>query len=360
VEHVPTVRHGHSGPREARNARKAPRQWRYGTLGRRTATVVGAAALVSLVLPTGLGSAAPANPGPDLQTLVARARTLSNEINSLDEQYNGLRVALSQARAESQVAQRTYAQDIVRLSAGQLSIGQLAAQSYMNNGLDTSLQLLTTSSAQNLLSRASLMDQLQTENGDRVGQMAAAVAAAQRARETSIQQGKIMSKLTAEMAVKRAAAQKKINILNSAVFARAMATFNQTGNWPVINLPTANTVGEEALRAAISREGDPYVWGAAGPSAFDCSGLVLWAYAQVGISLPHFTGDQWNMGVHVPRADLQPGDLVFFYADIGHVGLFMGYYKGQAMMLDAPNFGETVREEPIDWSIYVGAVQIPG
>jgi cell wall-associated NlpC family hydrolase len=316
--------------------------------------------LVSLVLPSGLGFAAPANPGPDLQTLVARARTLSNEINSLDEQYNGLRVALNQARAQSQVAERTYAQDLVRLSAGRLSIGQLAAQSYMNSGLGTSLQLLTTSSAQNLLSRASFMEQLQTENGDRVGQLAAAVAAAQRARETSLQQGKIMSKLTAEMAVKRAAAQKKINILNSAVFAKAMATFNKTGNWPVINLATANTAGEEALRFAVSKEGDPYVWGAAGPSAFDCSGLVMWAYAQVGISLPHFTGDQWNMGVHVPRADLQPGDLVFFYADIGHVGLFMGYYKGQAMMLDAPNFGETVREEPIDWSIYVGAVQIPG
>ena len=356
MEHVPTVRHSQSGPRQARNAR---RPWRYGPLGR-TATVVGAAALVSLVLPSGLGSAAPASSPPNLQTLVARARTLSNEINSLDEQYNGLRVELSQARAQAQVAQRTYGQDIVRLSAGQLSIGQLAAQSYMNNGLDTSLELLTTSNAQNLLSRASIMQQLQTENGDQVGQLATAVAAVERARETSIQQSKIMSKLAAQMAVKRDAAQKKINILNSAVFAKAMTVFNQTGNWPVINLPTTNTIGEEALRFAISREGDPYVWGAAGPNAFDCSGLVLWAYAQVGISLPHFTGDQWNMGVHVPRADLQPGDLVFFYADIGHVGLYLGNYKGQALMLDAPNFGETVRVDPIDWSIYVGAVQIPG
>jgi cell wall-associated NlpC family hydrolase len=316
--------------------------------------------LVSLVLPTGLGSAARAKPTPGLQTLVARARMLSNEINSLDEQYNGLRVQLAQARAEAQVSQRTYTQDIVRLSAGQLSVGQLAAQSYMNGGLVTPLELLTTSSAQNLLSRASFMQQLQTENGDRVGQIAAAVAAAQRARETSIQQSKIMSRLAAAMAVKRNAAQKKINILNSAVFAKAMATFSKTGNWPMINLPTANTAGEQALRFAISKEGDPYVWGAAGPSAFDCSGLVLWAYAQVGISLPHFTGDQWNMGVHVSRAELQPGDLVFFYQDIGHVGLFMGYYKGQAMMIDAPNFGETVREEPIDWSIFVGAVRIPG
>jgi len=318
--------------------------------------VVGAAALVSLVLPSGLGSAAPANPKPDLQTLVARARTLSNEINSLDEQYNGLRVELSQARAQAQVAQRTYAQDIVRLSAGQLSIGQLAAQSYMNNGLNTSLELLTTSNAQNLLSRASFMEQLQTENGDRVGQMAAAVAAAQRARESATQQGKIMSKLAAEMAVKRDAAQKKINILNSAVFAQAMAVFNKTGNYPNINIPTTNSVGAQALRFALTRRGDPYVWGAAGPGSFDCSGLVLWAYAQVGISLPHFTGDQWNMGVHVSRADLQPGDLVFFYPDIGHVGL----YIGNGLMVDAPNFGEVVQVEPVMWDVYVGAVRIVG
>jgi peptidoglycan DL-endopeptidase CwlO len=318
--------------------------------------VVGTAALVSLVVPSGLGSAATANPKPDLQTLVARARTLSNDINSLDEQYNGLRVELSQARAQAQVAQRTYAQDIIRLSAGQLSIGQLAAQSYMNNGLDTSLQLLTTSNPQNLLSRASFMEQVQTENGDRIGQMAAAVAAAQRARESALQQGKIMSKLSAEMAVKRNAAQKKINILNSAVFARAMAVFNKTGNYPNINIPTTNSIGAQALQFALTKRGDPYVWGAAGPSSFDCSGLVLWAYAQVGISLPHFTGDQWNMGVHVSRADLQPGDLVFFYPDIGHVGL----YIGNGLMVDAPNFGEVVQVEPVMWDVYVGAVRIVG
>ena len=354
MEHVPSVGHSQSGPRQARNARKARRQWCYTALGRRTATVVGAAALVSLVLPTGLGSAAPATSGPDLQTLVARARTLSNEINSLDEQYNGLRVELGQARAQAQVAQRTYAQDIVRLSAGQLSIGQLAAQSYMNSGLDTSLQLLTTSNPQNLLSRASFMEQVQTENGDRIGQMAAAVAAAQRARESALQQGKIMSKLSAEMAVKRNAAQKKINILNSAVFARAMAVFNKTGNYPNINIPTTNSIGAQALQFALNKRGDPYVWGAAGPNSFDCSGLVLWAYAEVGISLPHFTGDQWNMGVHVSRADLQPGDLVFFYPDIGHVGL----YIGNGLMVDAPNFGEVVQVEPVMWDVYVGAVRI--
>jgi cell wall-associated NlpC family hydrolase len=281
---------------------------------------------------------------------------LSNQINTLDEQYNGLRIQLSQARIQQKVAQRTYAQDIVRLSAGQLSIGQLAAQSYMNNGLDSTLSLLTSSNVQNMISRAAIMQQLQQQNSDRVGQMVAAVEAAQRAKASAQQQGKIAARLAAAMAVKRQAAQKKINLLNSKVFAKAMAVFKQTGNYPNISIPTANTIGAQALRFALTKRGDPYVWGAAGPSSFDCSGLVLWAYAQVGISLPHFTGDQWNMGVHVARADLQPGDLVFFYPDIGHVGL----YIGNGLMVDAPNFGETVQVEPVMWDVYVGAVRIVG
>jgi cell wall-associated NlpC family hydrolase len=312
--------------------------------------------LASLVLPSGLGSAAPRQPAPDLKTLIAKARVLSNQINQLDEQYNGLRIQLSQARTQAKVAQRTYAQDIVALSAGRLSIGQLAAQSYMNSGMDTTFSLLTSSNAQNMISRAAIMQQLQTQNSDRVGQMVAAVAAAQRAKASALQQAKIASRLAAAMAVKRQAAQTKINLLNSKVFAKAMAVFKQTGNYPNINIPTANTIGAEALRFALTKRGDPYVWGAAGPSSFDCSGLVLWAYAQVGISLPHFTGDQWNMGVHVARADLQPGDLVFFYPDIGHVGL----YIGNGLMVDAPNFGETVQVEPVMWDVYVGAVRIVG
>jgi cell wall-associated NlpC family hydrolase len=80
----------------------------------------------------------------------------------------------------------------------------------------------------------------------------------------------------------------------------------------------------------------------------------VWAYAQEGIALPHFTGDLWNSGVHVTRADLEPGDLVFFFADISHVGI----YIGNGMMIDAPDFGQTVQVQPISLDPYVGAVRI--
>ena len=346
--HLPSRGYVLSGQRKARSG--PTRAWT------RAITVAGAATLASLVLPSGTGGATVGEPMPNLQSLVAQARALSNEISSLNEQYDGLQIQLAQARTEAQVAQRTYAEDLARLGSGKLAVGQLAAQSYMNGGMVTPMALLTSSSAQTLISRAGFMAELQQENGDQVSQIAEGVAAAQRARQTAQQQTKVAKRVAVQMAAKRRQAETKINLLNSAVFKKAMDVFNQTGNYPNIPIPTANTIGAQALRWALSRRGDPYVWGAAGPRAFDCSGLVLWAYAQVGISLPHFTGAQWTMGVHVARSQLEPGDLVFFYPDIGHVGL----YIGNGLMVDAPDFGEDVQVQPVMWNVYVGAVRIVG
>jgi peptidoglycan DL-endopeptidase CwlO len=348
VGHLPSRGYVLSGQRKARN--RPARAWG------QAATVAGAVALASLVLPPGVGSATPGEPMPSLQSLIAEARALSNEISTLNEQYDGLQIQLTQARAEAQVAQRTYGEDLVRLRSGKLTVGQLAAQSYMDGGMVTPMALLTSSSAQTLISRAAFMAELQEENGDRVSQIAEGVAAAQRARQTVQQQTKLASQLAAQMAGKRRQAQAKINILNSAVFKKAMDVFDRTGSYPVINLPTANTIGAQALRWALSRRGSPYVWGGAGPRDFDCSGLVMWAYAKVGISLPHYTGLQWNMGIHVSRSQLQPGDLVFFYPDISHVGL----YIGDGLMVDAPDFGEVVQVQPVMWNVYVGAARIVG
>jgi peptidoglycan DL-endopeptidase CwlO len=110
---------------------------------------------------------------------------------------------------------------------------------------------------------------------------------------------------------------------------------------------------------AMQYLGVPYVWGGAGPGGFDCSGLVMYVYSQVGVSLPHYTGAQWQMGVPVAESDLQPGDLVFFDG-LGHVGI----YIGGGEFIHAPHTGDVVRIDSLSegWyaATYDGARRITG
>ena len=320
----------------------------------RAAVALTSAAAACALLPGGISSAQTRAPSPTLSSLVAQARQLSYQINALSEQYDGLRVELSSARTEAANAVQAAAKDAAALKTSQAAVSRLAAASYENAGYDPTLQILTASDADQFLNRAAIMQQLDQENGTRVSQLKAAQAADRRAHETAQQQVAKVTALESAMNTKTKAIQSEIDKVNSSAMTQAMAIFNQTGQYPNIDIPGGNSVGAVALRAALTRRGYPYVWGAAGPTAFDCSGLVLWAYAQEGISLPHYTGDQWNMGQHVSRGQLQPGDLVFFFADISHVGL----YIGNGLMVDAPSFGQDVMVQPIDWSIFVGAVRI--
>ena len=111
-----------------------------------------------------------------------------------------------------------------------------------------------------------------------------------------------------------------------------------------------NGRGAQAVAAAMSKLGAPYVWAAAGPDTFDCSGLTMWAWAHAGVSLPHYTGSQLAATHPVPVSDLQPGDLVFVWGpgesgDPGHVGLYIG--GGQ--MVHAPHTGAFVEVDSIYW-----------
>lgn len=105
-----------------------------------------------------------------------------------------------------------------------------------------------------------------------------------------------------------------------------------------------------AVQAATAQVGKPYVWGAAGPSSFDCSGLMLWAYAQEGVAIPRVAADQQAWATPVPISQLVPGDLVFFGKPAHHVGM----YVGGGLMVDAPHTGAYVGVVPIWWSDLAG------
>ena len=319
----------------------------------RVAILASAATLISFTLPSGIGSAATAGAPKSLQQLVAEANALSNQIDVLGQQYDALKIQLTEAREEVTIAGETAQRDQKALGAGQAQVGQIASESYMMGGLDPTIQMLQTASPQQLLNRASIMLQLQYQQGGTMSLLQSAEDAASRAKQTATQAEAQATTLSAAMSKKVSQIQSKEAVLNSSAFSQALSIFDQTGHYPDIQV-SGDTIGEQALRFALTKLGDEYVWGGAGPNVFDCSGLVMWAYAQIGISLQHFTGDQWNEGEHISRSQLEPGDLVFFFQDISHVGM----YVGNGMMVDAPTFGQPVQIQPVMWNVYVGAVRI--
>jgi peptidoglycan DL-endopeptidase CwlO len=113
-------------------------------------------------------------------------------------------------------------------------------------------------------------------------------------------------------------------------------------------------LAQEAIAFAEAQIGEPYVWGATGPDSWDCSGLTQGAWRAAGVEIPRVTWDQVNFGTRVTREELQPGDLVFFYDDISHVGL----YAGDGMMIHAPNPSTVVKYESIDVMPIYGYVRV--
>ena len=168
---------------------------------------------------------------------------------------------------------------------------------------------------------------------------AEAAAAAQQAAQAAAQAraAQQAAQLAAQQAAQRSAQSQ------TADQAPAATTTTTTPAATVTAVPGVSAAAAEAVAAAEGRVGAPYVWGAAGPGAFDCSGLVMWAYAQAGVYLPHYSGAQYNDTIHIPMSDLEPGDLVF-PADPGeHVAI----YVGNGEIVQAPYTGANVQIVPL-------------
>lgn len=122
----------------------------------------------------------------------------------------------------------------------------------------------------------------------------------------------------------------------------ALALPSRLGRVPVSGV-AANRSAAAALRSAATKLGKPYVWGAHGPNAFDCSGLMQWAYKQAGVNIPRNSSSQARFGKSVPISQLKPGDMVFYYSPVSHVGMYLGNGK----ILHASEPGKPVKISPV-------------
>jgi len=174
---------------------------------------------------------------------------------------------------------------------------------------------------------------------------AAEGAVAQQQSHLAKVQGDLAALVAAERARLQAAREAQARAAAAQRPPRPMVIPRRTGPNPSTT-PTPAVDGNRAATAVAEAKrqlGKPYRWGGAGPDSFDCSGLTMWAWRAAGVSLPHYSGAQYSETTHIPLSELQPGDLVFFYRDLSHVGI----YVGGGQMIHAPHAGEVVQYSSI-------------
>ncbi|MFG2071421.1 C40 family peptidase [Nonomuraea maritima] len=332
-----------------RGAGRHARARRSGLLGVVSLTV----AATLLAAPVGSASA---DPKPSLQDLAKQVEKMHNDIETLSEQYNGQREKLKTAKKAADAAQKTLSTSESDLAAKRAKAAALAQNAYITGGFSKALAFTASRNPEDFLNRAATTFALEQQQGQEVVQLAKAMDAAKRARAGAKSRIDEVQTIVSDLDAKRDKITKLVTKVESNLFRRALGEAGQPGTRATrVNLPVpGDGKAAAAVRWALSQQLKPYVWGAAGPSSYDCSGLVMAAYRQVGISLPHYTGSQWTAGTHIDRSDLRPGDLVFFYNDLHHVGL----YLGGGMMIHAPRTGDVVRIASIANRPFAGAVRV--
>jgi cell wall-associated NlpC family hydrolase len=308
---------------------------------------------------------------PRLTTEQAKAKvdSLYAEAEAATERYNGAKEKADTARTRIENLQDELARKTERLNATRDRLGSIATAQYRSGGIDPAVELALDSSPEDYLARAEFVDQLSGRQSAALRTLASEQREIEQVRseaddklatlrgaqnELRTQKRTIKAKLQGakEVLDRLSAAERAAVTAADGSTARAGRATDRT----TLSADEPAAPSERAARAvsfAYSALGLPYVWGATGPSAYDCSGLTQAAWRAAGVSLPRTTYTQINAGTRISRSQLQPGDLVFFYSGVSHVGLYIG--NGQ--MIHAPHPGSPVRIAPIDQMPFAGATR---
>ncbi|MBW5483727.1 C40 family peptidase [Streptomyces bambusae] len=315
-------------------------------------TVITATAAAAVALSAQGASAAPPKPSKD--EVKAQVQKLYEEAEHATEKSNG-----AKERQEKLEKEITQLQDQVARGQGELNelravLGSMASAQYRDGALDPSLALLLSDDPDDYLDRAALMHQLSGRQVDAVQRIQAKQRSLAQARQEASGKLADLDATRKELADKKKATQERLaeaqRLLNTLTAQERSQLRDEEArasraDGARVDLGNEKGTGRAAaaLAAAKTKVGSAYVSGAEGPTAFDCSGLTQWAYKQAGVSITRTTYTQANDGTRIGRSQLQPGDLVFFYSDLHHVGL----YAGNGMVLHASNPRGGVKYEAV-------------
>ncbi len=335
---------------------------------------------------------------------VAEARELIKQLQTdaagIDQQYTDVKEQINEGRAELRLKQADVRAQTEKVGRLKLQVGQIALAQFQNRNLDTVAHLFVTPDTEGFLSQISTVQKVSENQNSALQdyqQAQANLAALEHSAETDLaalgekekqlksltaasdkkldQAKKVLAKLTADQRRQLAEAEKKATAKANAegrAATKAPAKTNAEGR-AATKAPaktkaeggtaaktsadstrssaTGSSKGAKALAYAKAQLGEPYARSGAGPSSWDCSGLTMMAWGSVGVSLPHSSRQQFSRGRPVAKSDLQLGDLVFFYSDIHHVGL----YAGNGQVIHAPRPGKSVEYIKMSYMPYAGA-----
>jgi len=364
--------------------------------------------LLGLVAGLALGSVAQAAP-EDIQRVSREAQELRDQIESLGDELSAIVEEYNYAQFQLAETDQRIVENRSRLQKAEsdLAVANSTLEKrirdiYMESTLDLVDVLLTARSFTDLVNRWDLLTRVGQSDSEVVNQVAAfkqereaageALAEQKRQRESLLvetegaksrisdrlaereellrdkrqeiavlekeererqerleREAQEAARKAAEAAARQAAAQEAERQAAQSSGTAAGGGYNE----PVKNV-SPSEIGDTVVEIAMGYRGVPYVWGGSSPSGFDCSGLVRYSFAQLGVSLPHSSRAQFKYGTAVARDNLLPGDLVFFGSPIHHVGI----YVGGGNMINAPYTGTNVRVDDISRRDYVGARRI--
>jgi cell wall-associated NlpC family hydrolase len=319
-------------------------------LTRRTGTMT-AAMLAAATLLTSAGVAWGA-PKPTISQVRQQLDRLMSQQDQAVQQYDQTAQSLASARQRLALVDRGVTRTQAQFQAMRRQIAQLAAAAYENGTMTSAGALLTASNPQTVISQAALITHLSTDQATQMRQLVTAARALTAARQGAARTAQAVAALQRQqLARKRAvmAAVARQKSLLSSLTAQQQATVTVAAGGTTTGSYTGSTATQagRAVAFAYNQLGKPYVYGATGPNAYDCSGLAQAAWAAAGVSIPRTTYAQWAALPHVPMSAIQPGDLLFFDAE-GHVGI----YVGGNMLIDAPQPGLSVEKVSLSNSWY--------
>ena len=324
---------------------------------RRRVALVGVAVLAAVGLVTAVTQTAGALPQPSIDQVQAKINSLTTQFNKADQQYDSAEQQLTAAKARLATVNKQLATEEATYKSAQQKVQQIADSTYEDSAQTSLAGLLTSANPGQVLAEASIVLQVtNTRTLETQTFLAAATelsnvqqeqqrteqGVASLAAQTSHTKNQVLGLLNAQKAILDSLTAQQQQAVNT-------ATSTGSGSTTAKYTGPTTTQAEKAVAFVFDQLGCPYVYGSTGPCAdgFDCSGLVMSAWASAGVTIPRDTYEQWAALPHISESDIQPGDLMY-YNGIGHVAM----YVGNGMIIDAPQPGQDVEEVSMNESWY--------